>query len=732
MSDSNLLTTRYKAGALLTCLTGLFVIACLVMYPKSASLPYHDSFSKGIANEWVPQGGIWEIKDGAVYNRSDERVSKLLTGSTDWKDYQLDTDIKYIGHEGDVGVIVRVGVDDRGYDNYNGYFIGLRSEDSALLIARSDHGWMEGQPTPVIGGVQIGKWYHLHVAVVGCQIGAEVTNIETAQASWVAFRDQHCFVNGKIGLRSDSTGAIWRNVSVTSATKDAWEAIRNRTGLVTEPEFPGSEANYYRMRETYFKDTYNPIRSYRESEITTDQQGPTGAETPQIVNIRSIRTLSISNDEVTFRGVVTLASPLYVQDSSGSVAVESNNAPDLNLGDEVEISGRTIVNGFTPAIEADRVRLLSDRTLLAPVSITSTQAASGAFDASLVELSGILESKTKSLDDVITLRLYDSAQTFTVIIRSSLSKQAYGSWAPGSTLRIRGICTIPPSPGDTRSAFTVLSRSINDVQVLAGPPWWTGWQLVRLLCLTLLLVCCGVYIYIRIARWKINTIVNERERLAHDLHDTLAQSFAGIGFHLQGLYNGLRTGNTRQAEAVDLLRGACAMVADSHREASACVAALHPDADAGQDFLVALEHSTRELLHSSSIAVQMLLNFEREGTLRPLSMPVRDSLFHIGREAISNMLRHSQASEMTIKLRYEAKEVVLSIFDNGVGFPVGQLSNGFGIRGMQSRCSKIGAHLDIDSSLLRGTTITVHAPYGVQPQLIDWIRSLQRRVLHKS
>jgi signal transduction histidine kinase len=130
----------------------------------------------------------------------------------------------------------------------------------------------------------------------------------------------------------------------------------------------------------------------------------------------------------------------------------------------------------------------------------------------------------------------------------------------------------------------------------------------------------------------------------------------------------MRSGNTSQVEAVRMLQEACDMVANSHRDASASIATLHSGADGGQDFLVALDRSTQEMLHSSSIDVKLPIKFERQGVSRPLSMPVRDSLFHIGREAITNMIRHAQATEMTIKLRYEAKEVVLEVHDNGVGF----------------------------------------------------------------
>ncbi len=699
-------------------------VAAVVLLHHKPSLPYHDSFVTDDASEWVPLGGSWELSSGAVYNRSDERGAKLLSGSSDWKDYQLDADLKLIGHEGDVGIAVRTADEERGVDSYRGYYVGLRSADSALVIGRADHGWIEAQPIPMDGGVQAGVWYHLHIVVFGCYIGAKATNIETRQTSWAAMSDQPCFQKGRIGLRSMGTGGSWRNVSVTAANEQAWQQLRTHANFVGKPEFPGREADYNRIHETYFKDTYSPIRSYQRFQDPASVAGSRPLNTPEIVSIDSIRTPPLKDSVVTVRGVVTLTSPLYVQDSSGSIAVVNNRHADLNLGDEVEISGRRVVNGFTPALSAGSIRLLWDRTLVVPVSITSTQAADGSFDGSLVELRGTLESKVESPDHVIILRLYDTAQEFTAVVRGGLSMRAYESWLPGSALLIRGICAVPPPSGDNRIAFTVLLRSVDDVQVLAGPPWWTGKQLIRLLFLTMLFVCAGVYLYLRLERWKMAAIISERERLAHEMHDTLAQSFAGIGFHLQGLYNGIRSGNTRQAEAVAMLHGACDMVARSHREASACIAALHPDTDPGQDFLVALERSTLEMIVPAATGLRLPLKFEREGSPQAISTPVRDALFHIGREAITNMIHHAQATYMEVCLRYESMQAVLEVHDNGVGFDPSQQSAGLGIRGMERRCAKIGATLEIRSAPGDGATITVRAPYGLRPRIAEWIRSL--------
>jgi signal transduction histidine kinase len=699
---------------------------------RATAFPYRDTFANNQAGEWTPLGGAWQLSDGVVYNRSDERGAKLVSGSPEWTNYQLSAELKLIGHQGDVGVIVRLGEEERGIDSYRGYYIGLRANDSALLIGRADHGWIEGQPVPMQGGVQMGVWYRLRIVAVGCHIGAEATNIETGQTTWSAFADQPCIEYGKIGLRSMATGGAWRNVSVTAANDAAWEQIRAHAAFLQEPRFPIREDDYSRMREQYFKSTYRPVRTYQPDTLVGVGEEEPDASPPQLGSIEDIRTTPVDDARVAIRGVVTLTSPLYVQDSTGSIAVQLRSPVELNLGDEVEILGNKIATGYTPQLVAESVRLLWDRTLVEPISITSTEAASGEFDASLVELRGKLRSKSMDRNGNITLQLYDSAQTFSATVRGGLSTLAFRSWEPGSDLAIRGICTISPVSGRRGVAFTIQMRAIDDVQVLSGPPWWTGRQLIRLSLLCLALIGLAVYAFIRLERWKMHAIIGERERLAHDMHDTLAQSFAGVGFHLQGLCNGMRTGSADRADVIAMLHRACDMVSHSHREASACIAALHPDADQGGDFLTALDRCAREMLDGDHRNAKALpVRFVREGVARPLSIPIRDALFHVGREAITNMLRHAQATEMELRLLYQADGVVLEIYDNGLGFEYDSQASGFGIRTMQSRCTKVKAKIVIESAVGKGTRVVVAAPYGLGPRSIDWVRSLRTRLPYR-
>lgn len=711
-------------------LLAIAAMVFLVVQIRNNNLPYHDAFSAGDAEEWQAYGGAWQLGSGAVFNRSDERGAKLVAGSQRWSDYRLQSDLELLGHSGDVGVLVRVGDAEIGTDSYNGYYVGLRSQDSALVIGRADHGWSEGRPVPMPGGVRASTWYHLTVVAVGCRIGAIATNPATGQSAWGAFEEDNCVHSGKVGLRSMSTGGGWRGISVSPAGAPDIAAIWSRAAWVQHADFPGAEGPYNRMREADFGQTYLPGRGYDAGSAAT----PAGSvharaqDAPPLLPIERLKSMAGSPAPMRIRGVVTLIDPLYVQDSTGGVAVVSNTPLPLNLGDEVEATGTLSFTVDQMNLNSSRIRLLWDRTLAVPLSISTTQAASGAFTSSLVEIEGYLRSIQRLPNGTITLNMGDESQAFAVVLRNPLSSRALSHWETGSWLRVHGICVIGDPRLTGQGVFAILARSPEDVEVLAGPPWWSGPRILRVIIPVLLLLASGVFVYLRIERWKMNGILSERERLAHEIHDTLAQSFAGVSFHLQGVRNSIRSGVP--ATASDL-RGkldlACEIVSKTHREASASIAALHPEADEGRDLLFALERYAARMLNCNSFPVTL----ERTGTARDLSLPVRDALFQVGREAITNVVRHSRATEVVLSLCYQQQHVVLEIRDRGAGFTPEEQA-GFGIEAMRRRCEAIGAELHIRSAPGRGTTVAVQSPYGKRHTICGWARQAFRRIDQES
>ncbi len=158
-------------------------------------------------DEWRAVGGDWKIANGVIYNKSYERGSKLLTGSSTWGDYAVNADVRFEGDNADIGVIIRTNDEKKGRsDTYNGYYVGLRTLDGALVIGRSAFGWSEAPPVPISGGVHSSVWYRLHVVAYGCNIAASAQNLSTLRTAWMAFEEPDCLRTGHIGLRSPERG----------------------------------------------------------------------------------------------------------------------------------------------------------------------------------------------------------------------------------------------------------------------------------------------------------------------------------------------------------------------------------------------------------------------------------------------------------------------------------------------------------------------------------------------
>ena len=670
---------------------------------------YQDEFASGHTDGWHAVGGAWRLDKGAMHNDSDERGAKLLTGNYRWRDYRLQTDVELLGEGGDAGVMVRSNDEEQGVDAYNGYYIGVRSNDSSLLIGRSDHGWLEAAPAP-LPNLRSHVWYHLDVAVVGCSIAATAQEAGgTGPLTRALFEEPDCVPSGRVGLRSLSTGAAWRNVTVEPANDDLLKALAGPSPRALHPDFPKSEAVFHRSHDA---PTFDDAQLRRRFFGDPPAAGDARRETTPIARVMEMQ--GSRSAPVTIRGTVSLMTPaLFVQDDSGGIALPDPIAPALNLGDEVEATGILTPSGdpigATAMLAKARVRLLWDHTPAAPLSITAGQAATGNYDARLVELQGVLTSMHPAADGMLELDMASGAQSFRALIAAGQPAEFYRRMTPRSLLNLRGVCTLDRRYTQGATSFALLLRSTEDVDRLAGPPWWTPWRLAEIGTAILLLALLAQYLYGRAERWRMRAIVEERERLAHELHDTLAQSFAGVAFQLQGIRNGLEAADTagiaRVNQQIDL---ACDVVRQTHEEASLSIAMLREEWPAGQDLGAALEACAASIVAGGAVRVER----RGETTHMPARIPIRvmDALFHIGREAIVNSVRHAEPRRILLGVEYDARSVALTVEDEGRGFDATQQTRGFGLRGMEKRARSINALLAVTSRPGAGTRVEVRAP----------------------
>jgi two-component system NarL family sensor kinase len=198
--------------------------------------------------------------------------------------------------------------------------------------------------------------------------------------------------------------------------------------------------------------------------------------------------------------------------------------------------------------------------------------------------------------------------------------------------------------------------------------------------------------------------VEERARLAREIHDTLAQGLTAIALHLEGALHNL---DEQPDKARQRLERALQTARTSLEEARRSVLNLRAAPLAGKPLAEALGALARTFTSESGIRVRV-----RAESDRPLPLRVEAELFRIAQEALTNVRRHAHATEAEIALEYTPRRVRLMIRDNGTGFDLSAIAHDrHGITGMRERAALLGGQLRIQSRAGKsGTRVTASVP----------------------
>ena len=199
-------------------------------------------------------------------------------------------------------------------------------------------------------------------------------------------------------------------------------------------------------------------------------------------------------------------------------------------------------------------------------------------------------------------------------------------------------------------------------------------------------------------------VLEERNRMARDIHDTLAQGFTGVIVQLEAAEDAVSCGYRKEADAH--LHRAGELARRSLSEARRSVHALRPQALQEQNFWGALKGTIK----NTTAGTALHTTFEAKGKLPELPQPWQENLLHIGQEALTNTLKYAHARNFKTRLTYQAKKLRLELRDDGDGFKAKDRHDGVGLRGMRERVEQMGGELEITSSRGKGTKITVLLP----------------------
>jgi len=430
---------------------------------------------------------------------------------------------------------------------------------------------------------------------------------------------------------------------------------------------------------------------------------------------------------VRVRGVVTyqqVGRALFIQAQGKGLRVLTEQATTLAIGDVVDVLGFPATGESAPVLEDAAFHRLAHETAPEPIAL-NLDSPWEEFDGALVGVHAVLLNREMKADSV-RLLLQDGQTVFEVSLIGDRSGRELASLPLNSKVNVVGICLVR-SGGlwHTPESFRLLLRSPQDIVVVAKPSWWNLPHTLWVLAITsgaLLIVLAWVVVLGRRVREQMaiirhrlrhGAVLEERNRIARELHDTLEQELSGITMQLD-----LAADCFEQAPDVAqrALESARQMSRRSMIDARRSVWDLRCQLLESGNLSVAIEQIVAPLVSRSNVEVDLKV----QGTEVRLEGPLEMNLLRISQEAVANAIQHGSVSRIQIELQYQADCVDLVIADNGQGFDVRKtLAAGhFGLLDMHERAQAMGSQLTIESEVGRGTTVSVkvqaHHPTGTR------------------
>jgi len=291
-------------------------------------------------------------------------------------------------------------------------------------------------------------------------------------------------------------------------------------------------------------------------------------------------------------------------------------------------------------------------------------------------------------------------------------------------LRVARYRRLPPG----KYTFEVQARNsgedwlspISQLPVRQNPHFFETWYFyLALTAIATLVIAHLIRRRLELMKGRIGIVLEERNRIARECHDTLMAGFAAISWQLEAtakLFHDSGTESTPAAESCDLARS---MVAHCQAEARRIIWDLR-DTD---EVTNVLSQALSRTLKANHLFESINTTLNVEGAEVPLAPGCVHHLVCIGQEAVSNAIRHAQPSRIIIQLRYESDSLSLTIRDDGIGFyPSDRPTSGrghFGIPVMEERARKLGGSLRLQTSIGGGTEVTVRVSFNAMNQPVN-------------
>ncbi|MDZ8117541.1 sensor histidine kinase [Pontiella agarivorans] len=469
------------------------------------------------------------------------------------------------------------------------------------------------------------------------------------------------------------------------------------------------------------------------------------------------------------KGMVTYVSDshLYLRGEKACIKVMTRGRAEVAAGDCIEVEGVVLPNPISPDFAAREIRLV-ERTgrLPEPIPLTLNDELRARWDnfpeaslnyelvkldAELVDITESFGLTTGHREKILLCRQGSYLFEAKIPHYAELSEDL----KPGAIIRLQGICNLTRS--EERSWrlyvdwFWLQLRWASDVAVLSPAPWWTPGRLLWMLGagsgLTMLILVWVAALRRTVRKQtgviadqvERETISDERQRIARELHDNLEQGLAGMAIQLRGAQRvlelnrekrlssirtllkrvgteqkGIREHLKQEAEevisdsdrnrhAIEVVQG---MLAHCSQESRSSIMDLRGGILERLDFISALKETLEPLARGGGATFELKVT----GEVRKLNQAAERNLLLIVKEAVANATEHAGPETVTVELDYRNDSLIIRIMDDGAGFEPACASKAghFGLLGMQERVNQLKGMLEIESRPGEGTCVKIH------------------------
>ncbi|MBM3841453.1 MAG: sensor histidine kinase [Verrucomicrobia bacterium] len=432
---------------------------------------------------------------------------------------------------------------------------------------------------------------------------------------------------------------------------------------------------------------------------------------------------------VRVRGTVTMHWPgkvLFIQDDTGGVQVRTEQNAPLAPGEVVDVAGYAVLAEGASTVADGIFRSVSQGEPLRPAVATAGEILSGAFDHRLVRLDARVIASADDSPEIQTFSLRAGKESLRAILPKTQGAVPGSRILPNTHVQISGVCARDagmPALG----SFVIWLRSPEDWVLLEQPSgspsrllnwrfwlpgmavlWAFGWVLWLRAGVTRkaeALRLREASLAERQGERELRKALEERERIARDLHDCIIQSIYAVGLNLE---NCKRLVTEKPAQVEGQLAKVRADLNSVIRDVRNFILGLESEALKGQEFKTALKsivltlgepHALRFGLQIDPLAAEELTSHQAT------------QLLHIAREAVSNSVRHARAERTVLSLQPGEGQIRFEVRDNGMGFdPAAVGPDQRGLRNMATRARELGAAFSVVSQAGQGTRIVLDIP----------------------